>query len=139
LNAENYNRIWVVDRLDHWRDLAVSTLEQAGFAVEAFGRYDELPSGNDVQQQPDLVVLGCARSYPEERQLVEELTHRGLAVLILGSCLSATDFRSFFLAGATDVSPRPNTPDYLLSLVQTGLIAITRLREQPQAWREATL
>jgi DNA-binding NtrC family response regulator len=132
--------IWVVDRLDYWRAFAAGTLEHAGFVVEAYGHYEELAGGGEKEQRhPDLVLLGCTRSRVEERRLIEELVRQGSPVLILSSSLSCDDFRSLFLAGAIDVSPRPNSPDLLLSLVRSDLADLIQKRQQPRAWFEASL
>jgi DNA-binding response OmpR family regulator len=131
--------LWVVDRLDYWRAFMANTLKQAGFCVEAY-RYEELPSDAGTEpHKPDLVVLGCARSRPEEQQIVQALVQREFSVLILSSTISQDDCRSLFLAGAADVSPRPHSPDILLSLVQSDLAGLAKQRRQSRAWRRATL
>lgn len=132
--------IWIVDRLDYWRSFAANTLEKAGFAVEAYSRYEELPGQDEtMEREPDLVVLGCACSHNEERQLVEDLARRGCPVLILASVISCEDLRSLFLAGASDVSRRPDSPDLLVSLVRSDLASLVHQRRQPRFWREASL
>jgi DNA-binding NtrC family response regulator len=141
LRAEAWDtQIWVVDRLDYWRAFAAEALRQAGFFVEAYSRYEELPSHNHTEKRhPDLVVLGCSHSRAEERQLVERLVQWGWPVLILSSTLSCEDFRSLFLAGASDVSQRPDSPDLLLSLVRSDLADLSRRLQQPRVWREASI
>jgi DNA-binding response OmpR family regulator len=129
-----------VDRLDYWRTFTADTLAQAGFTVESYGRYEELPGhGVAVERAPELVVLGCVRSQVEERQLVTELAHRGCPVLILSSVVSCDDARTLFLAGASDVVPRPGSPDLLLSLVRSDLASLADQRRQPRIWSEASL
>lgn len=137
-NETEGSKIWVVDRLDCWRDFAAEALTKAGFAVERYDRYEELP-GLDGGKEPDLVVLGCARSQAAERQLVAELARQGCPVLIVSSSVSCDDLRALFLAGASDVSRRPDSPDLLVSLVRGDLDALARRRRQPRVWQEASL
>jgi DNA-binding NtrC family response regulator len=139
MSDEKGLRIWVVDRLDHWRTFAAGTLERAGFTIEAYGRYEEVLGRREPVREPDLVMLGCACAQAEERSLVAELARRGCPVVILSSTFSCDDLRSLFLAGASDVSRRPDTPDVLLSLVLSDLADLSRQRQKPRVWLEASL
>ena len=131
--------IWIVDRLDYWRSFAAETLERGGFAVETYAHYDELPCRSEGPAHPDLVVLGCACSRADERLLVEAIVRRGWPVLILSSRLSCEDLRLLFLAGATDVFPRPDSPDLLLSLVRGDLVELALQQRRRRTWMEAAL
>lgn len=121
--------LWVIDRQDRWRNLAVRALEQAGFRVSAYGCYEEplaVASSND--SRPDLVLLGCAASTSHEQALLKALVQRGWPVVIFASLLSSSNLRGLFHAGATDVVSRPDTEDRLLSIVNADLAALARNR-----------
>src|ERR1700719_4430559 len=101
VNRERQIQLWVVDRLDWWRASFVDILQRAGFAVRAYGEYEELLAVSGAG--PDLVLLGCVGPRPEETAVLRELAQRGFPVVVLASSLSVRDLHEFFLAGASDV------------------------------------
>lgn len=113
-------QLWIVDHLDYWRDLSVKALCGTGFSIRTYKEYSDLLSAPH-SPGPDLILLGCVGSLPEERSLLQELARRRWHVVVFASRLTLTDVREFFHAGAADVYERPWTSTHLLSLLRADL------------------
>ena len=108
-------RVVVIDCQDHWRELSIGALRAEGFTVEVLDNYDfpPVPPG----EEPDLVILGCARIRPEELELIKRILDQKLHLLVLSTSLPWQVMRHLFLAGADDVTDKPYNPEHLVNIV----------------------
>lgn len=120
--------VWVLDRLGHWRHRFARELQAAGYRVRHIESYD-VPSGKPA---PDLVVLGCARVGPEERELVARFVERDVPIVVISSQLREAESRRLFHLGALDVGPRPRSVGDLVKIVSQALASVLRRRNQTE-------
>ena len=134
---ENEKFILVIERQEHWRELSVHALEDAGFDVDATDNYDCIaPLIRKHGANPELVVLGCARVRPEEFRLILRLIKRGIHILVLCASLSSEEIRRLFLAKADNVAIKPYERDAIVKLVEQTLHLIASRSSYQAALRE---
>lgn len=123
-------RVWLYDRRDYWRSYFSQVLTASGFSVRSVSRYSYPPPDALPDDEPDLVVLGCARAEEDEKDLIQRAAARHHYILVLASSRNADSIRALFLAGAYDVTGTPSNADQLLALVHQTLAKVLRARQR---------
>jgi DNA-binding NtrC family response regulator len=130
-------RILVIEKQDHWRELAVKALKHAGYEVRSLDTYTyPAPGGNGTHATPDLVILGCPSIGAEERDLVDRSIRHKDHLLVLSTSLPWDDMHALFLQGVEDATEKPYDPDYLVAIVEDVLETILpRSSYRAMEWR----
>lgn len=106
--------ILLIDRQAYWRQISTDALEKVGFAVGALDTYDyTLTEG----ENPDLVLLGCARVGNEEQLLIDEMLAHKQHLLVCCTSFSGQTMRNLFLQGVDDIVDKPYNPISLVKIV----------------------
>jgi DNA-binding NtrC family response regulator len=120
MNADrNKKRILLIDRQSYWRQISTNALEKLGFAVGALNTYDYTPAADE---NPDLVLLGCARVGNEEQLLIDEVLARKQPLLICCTSFTGQTMRDLFVQGVADVVKKPYNPDNLTRIVLQAIM-----------------
>lgn len=122
--------IWLYDRREYWRSHFGEALAASGCGVRSCAEYQVPPSDASPDEEPDLVVVGCAHVTEEERDLVWRCAQRRHHVLVLAASRDAATVRGLFLAGAFDVTRIPASADQFLTLIEQTLEKAERARER---------
>jgi DNA-binding response OmpR family regulator len=114
--------ILLVDYQTTWLERSARSLESCGFTVRSVDTYRYPPNEEaDADGAPDLIVLGCASIGPDEQRFIKQVIDSGKPLVVLCSLLSPQVMRSLFLAGAQDVTRKPNNAAELVALVSQTL------------------
>ena len=120
--------IWLYDRRDYWRSHFGEALAASGCGVRSSVQYQVPPPDCPPDEEPDLVVVGCAHVTEEERDLVRRCAQRHHHVLVLAASRDAATVRDLFFAGAFDVTRIPASANQFLALVEQTLEKAERAR-----------
>jgi len=113
-------RILIIDHQKYWRELLADTLAEADSQVTLLEDYDyqtEAPyfaSG----KAPDLVIIGCVRIGPEERELFHRVLEDGLHLMVFSTLLPTDEMRELFREGAEDVADKTYDKKRLVNAVE---------------------
>jgi len=118
-------RILLIDHQPYWREISTNALKKDGFTVGTLDTYHYLPSQECVEgENPDLIVLGCARIEIEEQQLIDDVLAHKHHLLVLCTSLSWQTMRKLFLKGVDDIVDKPYNPAKLVKIVKEVLVSI---------------
>jgi len=119
------NDVLVIDKLEHWRTLSLATLRVAGFTVCAAENYECELVSKIKNGSFDLVILGCARIGSEELDLIKQIHHNKVHLLVLCTCLRLRIMRLLFRLGVDDVAEKPFDSMQLLDVVDHAIKSIS--------------
>lgn len=127
MNADRTRKhILLIDRQSYWRQISTNALEKVGFAVGALNTYDYTLAANE---NPDLVLLGCARVGNEEKQLIDEVLARRQPLLVCCTFFTGQTMRELFLQGVADIVNKPYNPTNLTQIVRQTIKHLPGERE----------
>jgi DNA-binding NtrC family response regulator len=113
-------RILVIDRQKYWRELVADTLAETDYQVTLLDdyNYDTEAAYFTDGKTPDLVIMGCVRIGPEERELIHRILEDGLHLMVFSSLLPAAEMRDLFREGAEDVADKTYDQERLVTAVE---------------------
>lgn len=113
-------RILVIDRQKYWREMVADTLAEADSQVTLLNDYDYDTEATYFAggKAPDLVIMGCVRIGPEERELIHRILADGLHLMVFSTLLPAAEMRDLFREGAEDVTDKTYDQERLVNAVE---------------------
>ena len=115
-------RILIIDHQADWRERSAKILETQGFLVKTLDSYDPVLVGKVIAEHlPHLIILSCRQIEQKEFDLLGHILAQNLRVVVLSSTIPWPDMRRLFLAGAHDVTDKPDTQTHLLNIIQDAL------------------
>ena len=113
-------RILIIDRQRYWRELLAGTLAEVDSQVTLLDDYDYRTEATYFEsgKPPDLVIIGCVRIGPEERELFHRILEDGLHLMVFSTLLPTDEMRELFREGAEDVTDKTYDRDRLVNAVE---------------------
>ncbi len=135
-NRPEPQRVWWIDRREHWRQRILCALLRAGFDARAWSTFEYPPVDAPPDQVPDLVILSGTRIDEEEKDLAQRILELGHPLLVVSGRVPIRLMRAIFSAGARDVIEAPPDLEQMVALVHESLDDLEPVSNY-EAWAKA--